>query len=94
MTRTTIDKVLPPGQLTPEQDRLNEADAERSLRLDLRSHTSRIRAALRDLPSDTDQYLKYRKTDPNTDWEDALIEDLQEIIGSATHIADALGVEL
>ena len=64
-------------------------DARKAEVREVREHTNRIRSALRDLPRVT------REEGWNLDSDkDNLREVLQEIVGSAVHIADLLGVEL
>jgi hypothetical protein len=56
---------------------------------EVREHTARIRSALKVLPS----WAREEGWDETSE-KDHLTDILQEIIGSATHIADLLGVEL
>lgn len=72
-------------------DAHNELEAEKQKMREVRAYTARIRKALKVLPLGI-------KLAPNLDPEDGRWDlvrgDLQEIIGSATAIADLLDIEL
>jgi hypothetical protein len=76
--------------MTTSHDIHDSIELQHQQMREARSHTARIRAALRDLPTD----LAGEGWDSTNTEKRRIREDLQEIMGSAVHIADMLGIEL